>query len=425
MKFHLMDNLTLRVATFKLNGFINFQEIKNKTYFLNEGLNSKLFLLLQEKLKFNYEIIIENALGSKSSNGTWNGRVGLLTKNKADIAFPIGLNYKIHRDIETTPATDLLGIKYVIASPEEMSKILALIRTLNYEVWIAIIFTILIGTVAFYKIFAFHAKLYKRKHPSLTNIFWTLLGTFTNKGSDLLNFPGLCPRIIIIGWIFPISILVASYGASLMSFIAFPGYKNVPQTFDDLVHCLEQHHYSASTMINSAIDHFILASTSGLPFRLKKQMMQKRITALNVENIQEYERVLRENYAVIYFESSIVINADKIGFENFIMSKDALFFSIQVWGMRKGFPHKEKLSQILLYCLESGIYSKFLKDEMNKVRRMREIKKNIHYDHNHSLDVYDTAGAFAILITGYILSIFTLITEKFIFSMKNVEHKMF
>ncbi|XP_023235195.1 glutamate receptor 1-like, partial [Centruroides sculpturatus] len=182
----LMDNITLRVATFYINGHVEFYKENNKISFLNGGAISRLFLLLQEKLNFRYEIVIERALGNKSPNGSWNGRIGLLTRNEVDIAFPIGLNYKIYEDVDITPPTHLTEVKFLISSAEGISKIYALIRILNFEVWIAAIFATLISTVIFYKIFSFEARLYKRNPPPLLNVFWTLLGTFTNQGKEAL-----------------------------------------------------------------------------------------------------------------------------------------------------------------------------------------------------------------------------------------------
>ncbi|XP_067126343.1 ionotropic receptor 21a-like [Centruroides vittatus] len=340
------------------------------------------------------------------------------TVQEADIAFPIGLNRKIYEDIEISPTTELEGVKFLVSSPEELSKIVAIVRTFSYEVWLAMIFTTLITAMISYKIFVFDAKLHKRRTPSLLKILWALIGTFTNQGNELIQTPGLCTRIVVIGWIFPIAILVASYGASLMSFITFPGYKNIPETFEDLIHCIEHKHFTASTMINSAIDNFIQSSTEGIGLRFKKQIEQKRIIALNTDNLNEYERTLQRKHAVIYFNNAIKINAEKMGLNNFVISKDNLFFSIQIWGMRKGFPYKEKINKMLLYCLEAGIYTKFLTDELEKVTIKTEINKKIIYDINHSLNLRDTSGAFSILLTGYILSFFVLLVEKYVTKVK-------
>ncbi|XP_023235184.1 uncharacterized protein LOC111634595 isoform X1 [Centruroides sculpturatus] len=232
------------------------------------------------------------------------------------------------------------------------------------------------------------------------------------KGSHLFEYHGLSTRIIIIGWITPISVLVASYSAALMSFITHPGHESIPETFNDLVRSIENRQFTASTMVNSAIDHFIVSSTEGLPFRLKTQMLMSRITVLNVQNKEEYERVLKEKHAVIFYDSTLIINADKIGLEQFFMSEDNLFCSIQVWGMRNGFVFKEKFNKLISYSFEGGFFHKFLADEMNKVRRMRETNINIDHNIDNSLSLHDTAGAFTILIIGYIISVFSFFLEK-------------
>ncbi|GFY53780.1 hypothetical protein TNIN_210581 [Trichonephila inaurata madagascariensis] len=77
----------LKVAGLIIRSIFDPRKVNNKIVI--EGANAKLLDCLAEKLNFEFEILTTLIGGSRHSNGTWSGVIGLVQKGEADIRLEI------------------------------------------------------------------------------------------------------------------------------------------------------------------------------------------------------------------------------------------------------------------------------------------------------------------------------------------------
>ncbi|XP_076323998.1 glutamate receptor-like isoform X3 [Tachypleus tridentatus] len=163
--------------------------------------------------------------GSKTSNGSWNGLVGLLSTKEADIGASF-LSWTDEREaiIDFTRAFKVDDLTFVSKSPQPIDRFGAILRLFHYKLWSLYIFTGLVSGV----ITAATWWIYVRKiHFSKTSLqvmvnwsFWATLGSGMYQGAQ--SVPKVtATRISYASWLCICIVVLSVYCGNIRAFLSF------------------------------------------------------------------------------------------------------------------------------------------------------------------------------------------------------------
>lgn len=169
-----------------------------------EGYCKDLADLIADQVKVNYilKLVNDSKYGGRDVNSPagWNGMVGELIRQEADIAIaPLTITSARERVIDFTKPFMSLGISIMIKKPMKMKPgVFSFMNPLSREIWMCIIFAYVGVSVVLFLVSRFspHEWRYEETFvgPSVSNDFslynslWFSLGAFMQQGCDI------CPR---------------------------------------------------------------------------------------------------------------------------------------------------------------------------------------------------------------------------------------
>ncbi|KAK8754931.1 hypothetical protein V5799_002370 [Amblyomma americanum] len=214
-----------------------------------EGYCKDLADLIADQVKVNYilKLVNDSKYGGRDVNSPagWNGMVGELIRQEADIAIaPLTITSARERVIDFTKPFMSLGISIMIKKPMKMKPgVFSFMNPLSREIWMCIIFAYVGVSVVLFLVSRFspHEWRYEETFvgPSVSNDFslynslWFSLGAFMQQGCDI------CPRSVagrIVGsvWWFFTLIIISSYTANLAAFLTVERMVTPINSADDL-----------------------------------------------------------------------------------------------------------------------------------------------------------------------------------------------
>jgi ABC-type amino acid transport substrate-binding protein len=227
---------TILVEPFTMSR-INSDALKGNAQY--EGYAIDLIDELSLMLNFKYEIRLSNTGGKLQADGTWNGMIGMIMRDEADIAIA---DLTITRSREqvvdfTLPFMNTgVGILFTKATKAE-AELFAFLSPFTALVW-----TCLLGATCLISVVLFlvgRLSPYEWDNPfpcredepilendlSCKNSFWCIVGALMQQGSDVAP-KAFSSRLITGVWYFFTLIMVSSYTANLAAFLTIenPSY---------------------------------------------------------------------------------------------------------------------------------------------------------------------------------------------------------
>ncbi|XP_067664022.1 glutamate receptor 2-like isoform X1 [Haliotis asinina] len=213
-----------------------------------QGYAADLSYAMSVKVGFDYAIklVADGAYGLKDNNtNTWNGMIGELTRNEADMAIaPLTITADRERFVDFSKPFMNFGISIMIKKPDKQKPgVFSFMQPLRLEIWVCITVAYIGVSVGLFLVSRF-SPLEWKKGPdatteelanefSLFNSFWFSMGALMFQGSDS------CPRSVsgrIIGgvWWFFVLIIISSYTANLAAFLTIERMFTPIESADDL-----------------------------------------------------------------------------------------------------------------------------------------------------------------------------------------------
>ncbi|XP_023244257.1 glutamate receptor ionotropic, delta-1-like [Centruroides sculpturatus] len=194
MEKQIMENtLSRRLNKIKITGvpflsYLKVKKINNTVVF--DGFDFQFLSLVIQNLKnVQYEIIepVEKVFGIKLDNGTWNGVIGRIQREEADICAK--LVYATYDRLEalkfTTPVA-ISKVLFIVSGPEQLSKITTIIRPFSFQVWICVFASSFVTAIAFYCIVKGNVYfLHKTTWWTIKKICWFLICSLTRQGKQI------------------------------------------------------------------------------------------------------------------------------------------------------------------------------------------------------------------------------------------------
>ncbi|GFY66710.1 lig_chan-Glu_bd domain-containing protein [Trichonephila inaurata madagascariensis] len=390
----------LKVAVVKLKDIFTVENIKNEIVL--GGIDGKLLNCLAKKLNFEFEILASHSGGSRHSNGTWDGVVGLVQSAKADMGMVV-LAFSEERleVIDFSNSYSALEKIFVAKDPGQMSKITAFTYPFTQNVWVLYVFMILTATVIF-QILIF-------RNATLLGSFLSVLGSIVAQGMEnVRNTPW---RRVLFGlWLTIATIMPFLYNTSFLSFLTKPEKMPFPENFKELSEAVLDGKYKC-LVFKEAIDGDLLLG-SGIDYLVKLgETIRRNHWKYSYE--ETLEHLIDDTTTLILPRASLELLLGSPPYLNVKASED----SFGIWhsgiALKKGFCCRERLNEVLYGIINGGLYKKWIDD----VAFAETIRKRLELQHEEprlQLTLKDLKLAFYTLCFGYVLAFSAFLGEVLI-----------
>ncbi|MCP9259355.1 Glutamate receptor 4 [Dirofilaria immitis] len=209
-----------------------------------EGYCIDLIKLLAMNISgFNsYEIFIAegNKYGQRQDDGSWDGMIGYLLNETADVAVaPLTINQARERVVDFSKPFMTTGISIMIKKPEKQEfNVFSFMQPLGTNIWFLILcsyagVSLTIFLVSSFSPYETRTEAELPTQLSLYNSLWFTLSSFMQQGTDILpRAPS--GRIASSAWWFFTLIIVSSYTANLAAFLTLEKMTPPIESVDDL-----------------------------------------------------------------------------------------------------------------------------------------------------------------------------------------------
>ncbi|VDN02209.1 unnamed protein product [Thelazia callipaeda] len=189
-----------------------------------------------------YEIFIAegNKYGQRQDDGSWDGMIGYLLNEMADVAVaPLTINQARERVVDFSKPFMTTGISIMIKKPEKQEfNVFSFMQPLGTNIWFLILFSYVGVSFTIFLVSAFspYENRTTEELPtqlSLYNSFFFTLSSLMQQGTDILpRAPS--GRIASGAWWFFTLIIVSSYTANLAAFLTLEKMTPPIESVDDL-----------------------------------------------------------------------------------------------------------------------------------------------------------------------------------------------
>ncbi|GMT20549.1 hypothetical protein PFISCL1PPCAC_11846, partial [Pristionchus fissidentatus] len=430
------EHYVYRVVTVLVKPFVMLKrETNNETLVGNarfEGYCVDLLNKLAGNISgFQYELFVSdgNKYGRKQEDGSWDGMIGYLLNETADMAVaPLTINQERERVVDFSKPFMTTGISIMIQKPEKQEfSIFSFMEPLGKTIWILTMCSYVGVSLTIFIVSTFSP--YEQKQTlinptsneyavtndfSMYNSLWFTLAAFMQQGTDILpRAPS--GRMASACWWFFTLIIVSSYTANLAAFLTLEKMTPPIESVEDLA---RQTNILYGTIKAGSTRNFFEDSAVPLYKQMYDFMMRtsQRQAQTNEHSIfvDTYDHGIEKvrkgkgRYAFLleettnnYENSRKPCNTMKVGF-----NLNTIGYGIAT---KLGNPLRT-LNLAVLYLQEKGELKK-LEDKWWYDRGQCDVAGNVDSVDSSSLNLSKVAGIFYILSAGMVLALLTALVE--------------
>ncbi|XP_044734636.1 glutamate receptor 1-like [Chrysoperla carnea] len=397
-----------------------------------EGYCKDLADLISKRLDIQYElrIVKDGKYGAENPEmkGGWDGMVGELIRNEADIAIAsMTITSERERVIDFSKPFMSLGISIMIKKPvKQKPGVFSFLNPLSKEIWVCVIFSYIGVSIVLFTVSRFSPYEWRLLHLSgehrdppgqvsannsmandftILNSLWFALGAFMQQGCDI-SPRSVSGRIVGSVWWFFTLILISSYTANLAAFLTVERMVAPINSPEDLA---SQTEVEYGTLYHGSTWDFFRRSQITLYSKMWEYMKSRKHVFVHTydEGIRRV-RASKGKYALLiespkndYINEREPCDTMKVG-----RNLDAKGFGVAT---PLGSPLRESINLAVLQLKESGELTKLT----NKWWYDRtECKHGDKQDASRNeLSLSNVAGIFYILIGGLLLALIVALLE--------------
>lgn len=235
--------------TDKIPRLFEFTNDSQGKYAGKRGIFAILLTVLSSKFNFTSEVF-PNGGGKRLPDGTWTGSIGDIVSGRASFCLLCGISLERYSAVEHAAPVVYEKVKFSVGLPHKMYTWMSIFWPFNVYLWGAIIVAFLcvaslstcfMNAIGDHKTFLFFLNFFaKYSFEQPTNIpkYYVKLHS---------------TRIITGFWLLVAWIITLSYKSKIVTFMAFPVYEDLPQTFEELAQTNYQikFHYFPNEAYNS------------------------------------------------------------------------------------------------------------------------------------------------------------------------------
>ncbi|EFP09515.1 CRE-GLR-2 protein [Caenorhabditis remanei] len=420
-------------------------ELKGNDRF--EGYCIDLLNLLAKNITgFEYDVFISdgNKYGARQADGSWDGMIGYLLNETADVAVaPLTITQERERAVDFSKPFMTTGISIMIKKPEKQEfNIFSFMEPLGMTIWIFTLssyfgVSLTIFLVSWFSPYEKRIE-FKRGEFTVTNEFtlynslWFTLAAFMQQGTDILP-RAVSGRIASSCWWFFTLIIVSSYTANLAAFLTLERMTPPIESVDDLanqnkiLYGVVEGGSTAAFFEDSIVPLYkkmwnFMVSTTQKQMELERQSISNstsnRIFVSSYADGIEKVRTSKGKYAFLLEETTNNYESGRRPCDTMKVGQNLNTLGYGI-ATKIGNPLRVSLNLAILYLSEKG--------------ELKKLENKWWYDRGQcdtgtsdggtssSLNLSKVAGIFYILLGGMVLSMCTALVE-FLFR-KNKENR--
>ena len=379
--------------------------------------------------KFNYSHVAFPSEGGGSGTlkeGKWNGAVGDILSNRADIAVAVTMDMKRLGVIVNTHPMAFEYLNFVLGEPSVTYTWKALAWPLSWSVWLGI------GTSFIGLTVSIHAYYFtttsKRRCGFERNVSQHVLFTLLEQNIPYPAQPA--PRFLMFLWLLSALVFTTAYRSKLVGIMTFPVRGDQPSSFAELA---QSKHYAwglEGSSVGSSAHNFFLHSPSPLFQKIYKKMefepdaRECLLRAMRRNNNKSFacltfngqgEYLIRRNYSNAGGGKSALLR----------LSPDSAARALPGIAMKLRAVYRSTFNIVVDAAMEMGLIKKWqLMDWSHEqsVHKKWVKRQNGHNDTTWNVDTVNdgpaklslekTTGPFALVAMGTVLSIVCFIAEQ-------------
>ncbi|XP_023225476.1 glutamate receptor ionotropic, kainate 5-like [Centruroides sculpturatus] len=367
------------------------------------GFYFHVFKILQEKMKFRYEIVqpVPKEFLEKK-NGTYYGISGQVINKEADMtAIPLFMTSNESELADFTSLINVHSISFIIKQRKVETSWQTITRPFPIEVWIAIIISTIVAGFFISRILTLENNLHKFKNIwTIQDGIWFTFTNMSRQGFNINPVIGFSSRLTVGIWLLGVSVLGYGYGGILMSFLTAPQYEWIPNNFHELSSAVERGEFSCGTFSNGR-DLLFQGAETGIANTLRNHI------DVNQNYMQVFDattKIKNEHFAFIGAKPGLIRKLKRHLKDRIIISDDSLLSFNLAFLVRKQFPFKKEINRKISHLFESGIIS-------YQESKLDPPENSIDEDILAPLNMTELFGSFILLIIGCLFSLLCFIGE--------------
>ncbi|KAK5647663.1 hypothetical protein RI129_002555 [Pyrocoelia pectoralis] len=402
------------------------------------GRDDKLLNLLSKSLNFKFEYFDppdRNQGSSVLENGSFEGVLGLIGKREADFFIgDVTLTVERLSVVEFSFLTLADSVAFVTHAPSRLNEALALVRPFHWQVWPAVVATLIVSGPILYILIALPNRWRPRRHiPSHCNLFfeccWFTTTIFFKQTGREPSASNKSRFFIIILSLSATYIISDMYSANLTSLLAKPGREKSINNLVELEEAMIKRKFKLYVEKLSS-SYSLLEDGTGIYGRLWKMMINNQRSHV-INSVEEGVKLVSRamDIAFIAGRETLYFDIQRFGAKNFHLS-EKLNTAYSAIAFQIGCPYIENVNKILMAIFEAGILTKMTESEYENLgkRQKSDVSSGIESDsqkkpnnENDPLDEKDEKlqpinikmlqGAFYLLFMGCGFSALVLMLE--------------
>ncbi|PAV88609.1 hypothetical protein WR25_19520 [Diploscapter pachys] len=369
---------------------------------------------------FEYDIFVsfENRYGARQPDGSWDGMIGYLLNETADVAVaPLSITQERERAVDFSKPFMTTGISIMIKKPEKQEfNIFSFLEPLETNIWM---YTILSYVCISFTIFVVSSLSYYEKRLEFSRGEFRVTNEFSLYNS--LWFTALSGRIASACWWFFTLIIVSSYTANLAAFLTLERMTPPVESVEDLAN---QDKILYGVVKGGSSAAFFEDSTVPLYKKMwnfmvnthNRQLSERRTDnstgTIFVDTYAEGIEKVRKSKGRYAFLLEETTNNYESGRKPCDTMKVGQNLNTLGYGIATKFgnPLRASINLAILYLSEKGELKK-LESKWWMDRTQCEHGITTDSSQSPSLNLSKVAGIFYFLLAGMCLSLFTALSE--------------
>ncbi|GFT29787.1 lig_chan-Glu_bd domain-containing protein, partial [Nephila pilipes] len=312
------------------------QIINNRTVY--GGTDGEMLQCLADKLNFEIELYFSpnGQFGTRHSNGTWDGVIGLVQSGEADIGVQsLSISEDRMQAVDFSIPYFVHQKAFTVKEPGLMPKITAFTYPFTMNAWILYVLMILAATVLFRRVIF--------RNTTLLGSFLWVLGSITSQ--PMGNIRDTPWRRVLLGFWLAIAVAMPFlYKTNFLSFLTMPEKEPVPRTFEELSRAVFSGKYKCLTLKGASDKQFLRESENEYMVKLGEMIAKNDWEFSYGESIQD---LLDDPVALINTRGAFKLFFGSPPYINVRESDDNLGVWYTGIAMNKAFCCRERLNEII------------------------------------------------------------------------------